>query len=103
MTTIKDCKNSADFLNLLKEKIAPWFFCKLLYVGDHFVVMELGANQIRLEAFRGSGWALCERSGYQYTQIDRNLIRHVNGVLAGAVRDDSGRLQAPKEPESAVS
>lgn len=103
MTTIKDCKNSADFLNLLKEKIAPWFSYKLLRVDEAFVVLELGANHIRLESWRGTGWALRERSEWEYTQIDRNLIRHVNGVLAGAVRDDSGRLQAPKEPESAVS
>lgn len=103
MTTVNDCKSSADFLNLLQEKIAPWFSCKLLRVADNFAELELGANKIRVEAWRGTHWVLRERAFRQYTQIDRNLIRHINGILAGAVRDDSGELQPPKEPQSAVS
>lgn len=103
MTTAKDCKSSADFLNLLQEKIAPWFFYELMAVTETAVLLKIGANKVIVFAASHSSWCLAEPRRDGVTQIDLNLIRHINGVLAGAVRDDSGKLQPPKEPESAVS
>lgn len=103
MTTIKDCKNSADFLNLLKEKIAPWFSYELVAVTEATVLLKIGVNKVVVWAGTGTSWFLVESSRNEVTQVSLNLIRHINGILAGAVRDDSGRLSLPKEPESAVS
>jgi hypothetical protein len=89
----------ASAINALIEKVHPWYTLRFLRVGEGCMLM-IGSTQAELALSHPGEYVLYPAHD---APSDVAFVEHVNGILAGMVRDDEGNLQPrdatkPTEP-----
>lgn len=83
-------------VNTLVERLGPWYSLCFQCIGESFAEVEIGSCLVTVEAehhHASESILKCDfhpstdRSAYSV-----NFINHINGILAGKVRNDAGEL-----------
>ena len=80
--------DKAKFINLMIERVQPWFKVEFLSVGGHMIQLRVGS--VACAAMLSEGWRL--RAESDAVLAESTFIERLNKVLSGMSRDDAGVL-----------
>lgn len=86
--------NASWMVNTLIARLSPWYPIEFQLICDGFVLAKIGNYYCRvLNAEDESHRTLyCEFPDFNRTIQAKNFLNHLNGILAGKVRNDAGEL-----------
>lgn len=84
-------------VNTLVSRLGPWYQIEFQLIAESFILAKIGKYNCRFssendEPFDG---LICDCADLPYgdrTIQATNFINHINGILAGKVRNDAGEL-----------
>ncbi len=80
----------AEFINLLLDRLNPWYPIRFVLVNDSIITFSIGATlAFACYDFDSERWNV-ECGNDDPSCIE--FVRRCNAVLYGAVRDDEGNL-----------
>lgn len=88
--------NASFLVNTLIHSLSPWYPLEFRFIVEAFVEVKIGSYVVRAGAYgtEGDGFHLqleLHRSEFPTLQA-MNFVNHLNGILAGKVRNDAGEL-----------
>jgi hypothetical protein len=87
----------AAIINELLQRLGPWYSIRFVRVGQQVVHFRIGSRLLvaSLSCVPGEEnvWVRKFANGIEKTEpSDRHFIDHLNGILAGKIRNDAGEL-----------
>lgn len=86
----------AVIINVLFQHLAPWYKIKIERVGQERVHFQIGSRMLvasLCKCGKEHVWLRKFGNGIEKTEpSDRHFIDHLNGILAGKIRNDAGEL-----------
>lgn len=87
--------DDASFLvNTLIHSLSPWYSIEFRFIVDAFVEVKIGSHVVRAYRAEDDGFQLTlELHRIEFSTLQAtNFINHLNGILAGKLRNDAGEL-----------
>lgn len=81
-------------VNTLVIRLRPWYPIEFQLIADSFVEAKIGKYFLDVDYEDDEPFARiwCTLQGGQTTAQAQNFVNHINGILAGKVRNDAGEL-----------
>ena len=86
--------NASFLVNTLIHSLSPWYPLEFRFIVDAFVEVKIGSYVVRAYRAEDEGFQLkLELHRLEFSTLQAtNFINHLNGILAGKVRNDAGEL-----------
>lgn len=83
-------------VNTLVERLGPWYSLSFQCIGESFAEVKIGSCLVVAEAehhHASESIVKCDfHPSIDCSAYSSNFINHINGILAGKVRNDAGEL-----------
>ena len=86
--------NASWMVNTLIARLSPWYPIEFHVIAGSFVVAKIGSYYCKVLNGNDESYQTlyCDFHDLDGTVQATNFLRHLNGILAGKVRNDAGEL-----------
>lgn len=90
----QEAKSTAVLINRIMERLSPWYTIRLVRIdlGNNKVIVDIGSHRVVAQMVSGDDRIWFSRSSLRTAPTTIEFIKHLNGILAGKLRNDAGEL-----------
>lgn len=86
--------NASWMVNALISRLSPWYLIEFQLITDSFIQAKIGKYYVDIKCEDDEPYQRlrCDPWDGETTVEAKNFVNHINGILAGKVRNDAGEL-----------
>lgn len=86
--------NASWIVNTLIERIKPWYSIEFQLISESYVEVKICKYYCKVQCENDEPFPRlrCDPLDGETTDEATNFVNHINGILAGKVRNDAGEL-----------
>ncbi len=90
----QQAKSTASLINRILERLGPWYQIRFLRIDtdNNKVLVDIGSHRVIAQQVSGDDRIWFCRSSPITTESTAQFLSHLNGIVAGKVRNDAGEL-----------